>query len=454
MKKFLIRTIIIVPVSIALFTLPPVHPGKGNIDTFLISCKNIRLAIESYKEKNGWTPLVLSLENIELHFWSGKDGLVRERKEDILQGLPPVFRVDMETKRLALEKQSYPFVVYEQDRVRTRMRLIEKNIRVRLEINNLDKKAALFIGENKLKLSRLSGATEYVMGGDGRPALRGLALRITGQYLLPADEIYPRSQVGLEEKNFPAGNLRAVPYKERAALIALYNSTNGAAWTDNSGWKEPPLAADGFSAHGTENTWAGITCNDTNSTVERIDLPGNNLAGSIPSALEDLNNLRILDLSDNELSGSIPAELGNLENLGTLFLHANRLTGYIPERLGNMMKLGNLFLHSNRLTGSIPAALGNLANLRALRLDANLLTGPIPAALSDLSELLYLNLSENELEENIPTGLGQLTGLVSLCLSSNRLTGRIPAELTELTALTSLCLDANELTGEIPLGIT
>ena len=51
----------------------------------------------------------------------------------------------------------------------------------------------------------------------------------------------------------------AIPAIERAALIALYTSTDGDQWTDNSGWKEPPLAADGFALPGTEGTWYGIT---------------------------------------------------------------------------------------------------------------------------------------------------------------------------------------------------
>ncbi|UCH97180.1 MAG: hypothetical protein JSV88_10110, partial [Candidatus Aminicenantes bacterium] len=38
----------------------------------------------------------------------------------------------------------------------------------------------------------------------------------------------------------------AIPAHERAALKALYNSTNGDNWTNNNGWKTPPLDTDGF----------------------------------------------------------------------------------------------------------------------------------------------------------------------------------------------------------------
>ncbi len=33
---------------------------------------------------------------------------------------------------------------------------------------------------------------------------------------------------------------------QRSALIALYAATNGAGWTNSSGWKAEPLHTDGF----------------------------------------------------------------------------------------------------------------------------------------------------------------------------------------------------------------
>ena len=48
-----------------------------------------------------------------------------------------------------------------------------------------------------------------------------------------------------------------VPSKERTALIAFYNNTDGDNWPDNSGWKTPPLHSDGFAMPGTEGSWFG-----------------------------------------------------------------------------------------------------------------------------------------------------------------------------------------------------
>ena len=41
------------------------------------------------------------------------------------------------------------------------------------------------------------------------------------------------------------------PQIERDALVALYNSTDGANWTDNTGW---------MGEAGTECSWFGVRC--------------------------------------------------------------------------------------------------------------------------------------------------------------------------------------------------
>jgi len=94
----------------------------------------------------------------------------------------------------------------------------------------------------------------------------------------------------------------AIPQHEREALIALYNSTNGAGWTNNTGWLGAP---------GTECGWFGVTCDPTETAVIYISLGSNQLSGSIPVELGNLSSLEWLYLHSNQLSGSIPAELGN-----------------------------------------------------------------------------------------------------------------------------------------------
>ncbi|MDD5544888.1 MAG: leucine-rich repeat domain-containing protein [Acidobacteriia bacterium] len=245
----------------------------------------------------------------------------------------------------------------------------------------------------------------------------------------------------------------------------LYTSTNGASWTHNTGWG---------GAAGTECSWYGVTCDAGQTTVQRLSLDSNNLAGplpttvsnltnlqylslignlltsSIPTQLGNLVNLQYINLFNNQLTGSIPAELGNLKNLQFLSLGPNRLTGSIPTTLGNLPNLQTLGLLSNQLSGVIPAELGNLTNLQILNLSSNQLTGSIPAQFGNLANLEALDLEYNQLSGSIPTQLGNLTNLRQLYLFGNQLTGSIPTQLGSLASLQELALDTNQLSGSIP----
>ena len=182
---------------------------------------------------------------------------------------------------------------------------------------------------------------------------------------------------------------------EAAVLIALYEATGGDHWTYNTNW---------LSGGAPLNKWYGVTTDDEGWVTE-LDLSGNQLTGSIPETLGQLNNLKYLSLSGNQLTGSIPETLGQLNNLKYLSLSGNQLTGPIPETLGQLNNLRSLFLYLNQLTGSIPETLGQLNNLVNLHLYFNGLTGPIPEALAQLDSLESLYLSRNELTGCIPSAL-------------------------------------------------
>ena len=88
------------------------------------------------------------------------------------------------------------------------------------------------------------------------------------------------------------------PADDRAALEALYDTTNGANWANNTNWNSSaPL-----------DQWYGVFTN-ANGRVTQLVLYGNGLTGSIPSSLGSLTNLLGLSLSNNDLTGSIPSSL-------------------------------------------------------------------------------------------------------------------------------------------------
>ena len=231
-----------------------------------------------------------------------------------------------------------------------------------------------------------------------------------------------------------------IPAIQRDALIALYNSTNGAGWMNNSGWVTATV--------GTECTWFGVTCNGDG--VISLHLENNKLIGSIPPELGNLSSLWYLFMDRNQLSGSIPPELGNLSLLSNLYLNNNQLSGSIPPELGNTNLAYTLNLSSNQLIGSIPPELGNLSGLDQVYLQYNQLSGSIPPELANILGLNSLDLSNNQLSGSIPPELGNLTYLAQLFLQTNQLNGRIPPELGAMSSLVTLSLYDNQLTGSIP----
>ena len=276
--------------------------------------------------------------------------------------------------------------------------------------------------------------------------------------------------------------------RDRAALIAFYQATDGDNWKLNGRWlSDEPL-----------DQWQGVTTNQEGA-VTGLSLADNRLTGEIPPEFGNLLSLAELDLSGNQLSGCIPVGLyyeGQLtrayikpikvcaeadrENLVAVFKAMGKkehpgpigtwpgvsldqsgrvktldldnpynpyLVPVVPE-LARLSKLQALRL---RGSGELPPELGMLSNLEYLSIRGVVgvrgggLTGKIPPELGDLSNLTYLSLTGNQLSGEIPPELGKLRNLTSLHLRRNQLSGEIPAELGQLSNLLFVTLTRNPL---------
>lgn len=168
-------------------------------------------------------------------------------------------------------------------------------------------------------------------------------------YIRPTSEQLAKTQAMVD--SFDCSTVTDVPQIECEALVALYNSTNGAGWTYSTNWLVTKTVDD----------WYGVTVYFGH--VIYLYLSSNQLTGSIPPDLGNLSNLYILRLDANQLIGSIPHELGDLIQLNDLELNNNQLSGSIPPELGNLSILQGLWLNDNQLTGSIPLSFINLTRL-------------------------------------------------------------------------------------------
>jgi len=151
------------------------------------------------------------------------------------------------------------------------------------------------------------------------------------------------SQVNALQEAF-CDSVSEIPVSECQALVALYESTDGANWTVNTGWL----------ATYTPCSWHGISCDGDH--VSSLSLGANQLAGSIPPELGDLAALLYMGLPDNQLTGPIPPELGSLSDLIALELPNNALGGEAPPELASLVDLFVLDVGYNALVASDSAA--------------------------------------------------------------------------------------------------
>ena len=175
---------------------------------------------------------------------------------------------------------------------------------------------------------------------------------------------------------------QGLPWQERAALIAFYQSLDGDHWTDNSGWKTAPLEADGFAAYGSEGRWDGLKVEA--NTVTLLDMSGNPLLGSLPAELGDLKNLDFLRLAGDGIEGTLPDSFARLTNLNYLRIGCTRITGSLPNYFGNFRFLSNLDLANTSFSGTFPNEICDLVELRHLYIQDCALRGLIPNSLTNL----------------------------------------------------------------------
>ena len=230
-----------------------------------------------------------------------------------------------------------------------------------------------------------------------------------------------------------------------AALVALYEATDGDNWDTNDKWlTDAPLG-----------DWYGIET-DANGRVTKIEFDDNGLSGRLPPELGNLTNLlHLWFTNDHLIEGEIPRELGNLTNLEKIVFTSCDLIGRIPRELGSLTNLRWLAIIDNPLIiGDIPSELYSLTNLEHLNLIDNNLTGELSPELGNLTNLTELEICGNKLSGEIPPELGNLINLKELHLAGNNLSGEIPRELGNLANLEYLdLLGGNNLSGELPLSL-
>ena len=245
-------------------------------------------------------------------------------------------------------------------------------------------------------------------------------------------------------------HVQQISLEECESLQKLFTETEGVDWFRSRGWLRSNQPC----------TWYGVTCASGAwpRNVTRIELPGNNMRGSLPGELSILSELQVLNFDNRgagiryrRMSGTIPGVLGQLEHLRVLRLDDNEFSGSIPLEFRDLQSLRVLGLSQNELTGPLPEELGNLSALETLDLSDNQLGGFVPDTLGALQDLEFLNLAGNQFTGRLPASLNKLNRLHAIDLSRNQFLGSLPDSLEALTQLLWLSFAENALEGPLPL---
>ena len=285
--------------------------------------------------------------------------------------------------------------------------------------------------------------------------------------------------------------------EERAALVALYNATDGAHWKNNTNWcSDKPLSE-----------WYGISTDPETNRVVGLDLSHNGLNGALPAEMANLRRLNslflyetegfitnldpIFDLpnleelafgigsqwDENPIGGNeeqliqshmmaVPAGIGKLKSLKRLF--ASGINADLPEEFFGLDNLETLSLWSFNTGRPLQVGFGKLTNLRALTISSLYedkvagvipVNGTLPEDIFNLEKLQYLRIVDTNIEGELSPRIGDFKNIMYLSLYGNQFSGSLPPELTHLNLIENgrqgpyvpgLDLGNNHFSGKVP----
>ncbi len=263
--------------------------------------------------------------------------------------------------------------------------------------------------------------------------------------------------------------------RELAALTALFNSTGGPQWRIATGWlsAQPPAGAGSTPAH---CSWFGVRCNAC-GRVTRVILVSNNLSGSLPAALSDLQAITAFDVHLNSISGTLvrharthararahkhggersltrrsrtqPASLAAWSQLVTLDISSSALSGTLSADFAQWTALQTLALEQTRLSGSLAEAFSSWEQLRELQLFITSLSGTLTPAFSRWTLLEQIGLYSTAISGTLSAAFAAWTQLRQLDAFSTSLSGSLDASMAAWRQLSVIDVSSTQLSGTL-----
>jgi len=271
---------------------------------------------------------------------------------------------------------------------------------------------------------------------------------------------------------------------DRAVLLDMYATLDGANWKSNDGWSTAPrrVADDDWSGEWMDYCdWYGVDCWDLGDAkdgrVRRLSLANNNLNGIMPETIFSIEHMTTLDVSNNDdlvvsflnigrsqhlysvnVGGTKTKDYDGIQHSQDFFkrLYADNtpIAGTIPSEITRVHELQVLSLQDCDLNGEVPAALFAMSSLRELYLSNNNFQGVLPDRWESLGLLEVLSLAKNSFRGNLPDSFGSAPNLRAISLmdqvtKGGGMTGSVPS-YSQSRSLTQLIVGSNKLDGTLP----
>ncbi|XVE91829.1 hypothetical protein REPUB_Repub01dG0045300 [Reevesia pubescens] len=220
--------------------------------------------------------------------------------------------------------------------------------------------------------------------------------------------------------------------------------------------------------------WPNVGCQ--NSRVTRIQIPGKNVGGTLPSDLKNLSQLTVFEVMNNQISGAIPS-LAGLSQLEETNFHNNNFSSFPSDFFTGLTSLTHVYLDYNPFEPwEIPESIKEATSLKTFSANKANIKGRFPGLFDPFTfpTLTELHLAMNNLEGELPAELsgsmiqslwvnGQnlngtieviqnMSSLTEVWLQGNQFSGPLP-DFSLLTQLRNLSLRDNQFTGVVPLSL-
>lgn len=141
------RISVLVVLALA-FVLPASSRGATQSNwVYLQSGSNLRISIETYQARDGWTPVIVSVAGAEVSCaMDGQGRVVYNWAKGLEKHGIPLFTIDLEKGRVMLGREAHAIRLYEQNGVRTRFEIADGAIALPLRLGEGNKAGTLSFG--------------------------------------------------------------------------------------------------------------------------------------------------------------------------------------------------------------------------------------------------------------------------------------------------------------------